>query len=111
MAERYRELMDAADSVDLRTIVRRAHRGDQSATAAIAEGARILGLALGGLLNVLDAQAVIIGGGVAEIGEIWWAPLAAALRANPMPGPARVALLRAELGVDAGLIGAAWLAL
>ncbi len=81
------------------------------ASRAIAEGARILGLALGGLLNVLDPQALIIGGGVAELGDLWWQPLEAALRANPMPGPARIAVRRALLGVDAVLIGAAWLAL
>jgi glucokinase len=81
------------------------------ARRAIAEGAEILGITLGGLLNVLDPQALVIGGGVAELDDLWWGPLEAALRANPLPGPAKIALRCAQLGVDAVLIGAAWQAL
>jgi hypothetical protein len=47
---------------------------------------------------------------VAQLDNVWWGPLEAALRANPLPGPAQIALRRALLGVDAVLIGAAWLA-
>ncbi len=71
----------------------------------------MLGTGLGGLISVLDVEALIIGGGVAEIGEPWWTPLDAALRANPLPGAQGVALRRAALGSDAVVVGAAWLAL
>jgi glucokinase len=110
IAERYRELAGLAEACDLRRVADRARNGDPNANTAIAEGAHILGLALSGLLNVLDPQALIIGGGVAELGDLWWSPLEAALRANPLPGPARIVVERAQLGVDAGLIGAAWMA-
>ena len=111
IAERYRELASLDTASDLHVVAERARDGDAVAAQAIVEGAQILGLALGGLLNVLDPQALIVGGGVAELGDIWWQPLEAALRANPMPGPARIPVQRALLGVDAVLIGAAWLAL
>lgn len=111
MAARYAERANIVEPLDLRDIADRAAAGDDLARATIAEGATILGLALGGLLSVLDPAAVIVGGGVAELGEVWWQPLETAVRAAPMPGPARVALRRAELGIHAVLVGAGWLAL
>jgi glucokinase len=111
MAERYAALTGLFEQVDLRVVAARAQAGDLAARRAIAEGAEILGITLGGLLNVLDPQALVIGGGVAELDDLWWGPLEAALRANPLPGPAKIALRCAQLGVDAVLIGAAWQAL
>lgn len=111
IAARYAERANLVEPLDLRDVAVRAVAGDELARETIAEGATILGLALGGLLSVLDPSAVIIGGGVAELGELWWGPLRQAIRAAPMPGPARVALRCAELGVNAVLIGAGWLAL
>jgi glucokinase len=78
--------------------------------SAIAEGAQILGIALGGVLNIFDPEVLVIGGGVPEMGDLWWRHFETALRANPMPGPASIHLRRAELGTDAALAGAAWLA-
>lgn len=110
IVQRYRELSSRRDQFDLKQVADAARQGDGHARHAIAEGATILGTALGGLLNVLDPQLVVIGGGVPEIGDLWWSHLENALRANPMPGPAQIALRPAELGVDAVLSGAAWLA-
>jgi glucokinase len=111
MAEQYKLVAGRHGPVDLVMVAGRARDGDPLAAETLAEGARILGLALGGLLNALDPQALIVGGGVAELHDLWWPALEAALRSNPMPGPARIALRRAALGVDAVLIGAASLAL
>lgn len=109
MTLRYREF-SGDRAPDLRAVAQLARQGDAHAIRAIAEGAQILGTALAGLLNVLDPELLVIGGGVPEIGDMWWPHFENALRANPMPGPARVALRPAELGTDAALIGAAWLA-
>ncbi len=112
MATRYGELAGiTSPPCDLRAVAEKAYAGDPPAVEAIAEGARILGLAVGGLLNVIDTEAVIIGGGVPDLGELWWEPFEAALRNNANPGPAKVALRRAELGGRAVLVGAALLAL
>lgn len=111
IAAHYHKLAGADPSIDLRAVAALAHHGDVHAQQAIGEGAQMLGTALAGLLSVLDVEAVIIGGGVAEISEPWWQPLERALRASVLPGPQRVALRRAELKNDAVVIGAAWLAL
>lgn len=110
MTQRYRELSGIREQVDLRAIAAYARQGDSHALRAIAEGAQILGTALGGVLNIFDPEVLVIGGGVPEMGELWWRPFETALRANPMPGPANVHLLPAQLGTDAALAGAAWLA-
>ena len=87
MAARYVELAGGSVACDLREVHALARAGDVQAQAAIAEGATILGKALCGLVDTLDLDAIVIGGGVPALGELWWEPLLATLRANPMPGP------------------------
>lgn len=100
-----------APAADLRVVAARAAGGDAVAQAVIAEGAAVLGRALGGLVNVLDPVAVVVGGGVPGIGPCWWEPMEAALRAECLPGPAAVTLRPARLGARAGVVGAALLGL
>ncbi|MBA3943888.1 MAG: ROK family protein [Herpetosiphonaceae bacterium] len=111
LAARYCELVASIEQLDLREVAARAQSGDRLAQQAIAEGGRVLGLALAGLLCTIDPQALIIGGGVSELGPEWWEPLTAALRASVLPGPRDVVIKHAELGITAVLSGAAWLAL
>lgn len=110
LAARYNALAGGMEPIDLRAVAALARQGNTLAQQVIGEGAHMLGTGLGGLLSVLDVDALIVGGGVAELGEEWWTPLEAALRASPLPGPQRVALRHAALGADAVVVGAAWLA-
>lgn len=75
----------------------------------IAKAANYLGLAIAGMINILDLEYVIVGGGMAQMGELLLGPIRAATKCyalsdyrDPVPivGPA--------LGGDAGAIGAAW---
>ena len=72
-------------------------------------GARALGAALGGIVNVLSPEVVVIGGGLADMDDTWWAPLCEAMTVELIPATAEVELRKAELGQDAALIGAAGL--
>jgi glucokinase len=110
MTQRYRELSGTREQIDLRSVAVYARQGDSHALRAIAEGAQILGTALGGVLNIFDPEVLVIGGGVPEMGDLWWRHFETALRSNPMPGPAKIDLRPAQLGTDAALAGAAWLA-
>lgn len=101
MAARY------GGGADLRTVAERARAGDARAAAVIAEGGRAVGRAIGGLANTLDPQAVVVGGGVAEIGEAYWGPLRAAVRENTLPALAGLEIRPAGLRNDAGIAGAA----
>lgn len=110
ITQQYAQLTQTDDTQDLRAIVAQASTGDQQAQQAIMDGGHTLGMVIGGLLCVLNPEAVIVGGGVSEIGDLWWHPFEQALRTNPLPGPARVAVQPAQLGRHAVIVGAGCLA-
>jgi glucokinase len=69
-----------------------------------------LGLALSGVVNLLNLDAVVIGGGVSYAGEVLFAGIKRTIRARAMSVQAkRVKILRAKLGNEAGMIGAGYL--
>ena len=57
---------------DTRQVAARAAEGDERAVEALRTGARAAGMAAGSLANALDPELVIITGGMAGAGEIWW---------------------------------------
>lgn len=109
IARTYGEM--TGETADLRAVAERARNREGDAKGAVAEGAALFGRALAGLVNALDPAAVVVGGGVAEIGELWWAPMEWALRSEALPGPSGVELRPARLGADAVVVGAALMAL
>ena len=69
---------------------------------------RALACAVASAINVLDPEAVVIGGGIAQAGDALFAPLAAQLdEVEWRPGGHAVKILPAALGEWAGAIGAA----
>lgn len=96
---------------DLRDVAVAALDGDDIATAALNDGAAALGSSLGGLVNTLGPQAVVVGGGVAQIGDAYWRPMENALRSQLLPACEGVAVYLSQLGADAAVVGAAalWL--
>jgi glucokinase len=70
--------------------------------------ARRLGIALTGVVNLLNLDAVIIGGGLANVGKILFDKVRQTIRTRAMSVQARhVKVFKAKLASDAGLIGAA----
>lgn len=96
----------AFTSRDLATAVA---QGDAVAIRAGRRSARYTGLAIGGVVNLVDPAIVVIGGGIAEaVGQryIDWA--AEIARRQILPSAARdVPIVASRLGDDAGLLGAA----
>jgi glucokinase len=84
-----------------------ASAGDRLAKRAFEIGARALGAALGGIANLVSPEVIVIGGGLAETDEVWWAPLREAFAAELIPATAGTPLRKAELGQNAALLGAA----
>lgn len=69
-----------------------------------------LGSGLASLVNILQPEIIIIGGGVAGYGEKLLQPLREIVAKESFKGVSRRAeIVRAALGNDAGLIGAAML--
>jgi glucokinase len=85
--------------------------GDGLSIEVFRQAGTYLGIALGGLVNVLNPEVIVIGGGVSAGWDLFIEPLQAEIlsRAFPQPGE-RVKLVRSELGDDAGILGAAFLA-
>lgn len=84
-----------------------AYAGDDIARAVIRRKAREFGAILAGYVTSINPQAVIVGGGVPQIGPLWWDAFAGAFRTNLPPLLASTQLLPAALGVEAVLLGAA----
>lgn len=101
------------DEVTGHHVAEAAMQGDPIATGIFAEVGRRLGEGIAGLVNILDPEAVVVGGGVAEAGELLLEPARSAFLASVEAPDHRpeVPLLPAALGNDAGAIGAAALAL
>ncbi|HNB53928.1 MAG TPA: ROK family protein, partial [Anaerolineales bacterium] len=82
--------------------------GDARAEEVIRSAGAALGNSVGWLVNVLDPEAVIVGGGLGLAGNLYWQAFEASTRAHIWSDTTRpLPILPARLGVDAGLIGAA----
>lgn len=92
----------------LADVVARADAGDLTADGVLAQGAAALGEAVGALLNVLDPDVVVVGGGVSAVGEAWWRPMREAAMAQALAPVRNTPVVAA--GAGAALRGAAWLA-
>ncbi len=69
-----------------------------------------LGLGLSGIVNLLNLDLIVIGGGVACAGKVLFDSIRSTIRQRAMPVQAgRVRVVKAALGVDAGIIGAGYL--
>jgi glucokinase len=90
-----------------------AREGDAAAVQILTTVARRLGEGVAGLVNVLDPDVVVVGGGVGEAGDLLLGPLREAYLAAVEGADVRpeVAIMPAQLGNDAGAIGAALLAI
>jgi len=89
-------------------IARLAAAGDGQALATIDAYGRRLAAALAGVVNLLDPDMIVLGGGLSSLPGLYhlvprhWAPLVVA------PEP-RTRLAAARFGAESGLRGAAWL--
>ena len=95
-----------------RELVAAVSAGDGAAREVWERSVRALGAGLASLINVLDPHVIVLGGGIVAAGEAIFTPLAAALdQMEWRIGPAKVALVPAILGAQAGAFGAAQRAL
>lgn len=95
----------------LREVARLAGAGDIVSAAVIRMAAEELGDSLAAAVTVFDPGVVVLGGGVADIGELFLSPLSARLAAALRTPFADVVVRRADYGSDAALLGAGGLAL
>lgn len=83
-------------------------RGDAAATVVWNRSIRDLASGIVSLINILDPETILLGGGIAEAGDALFVPLAAELdHLEWRPGGHQVRLIHARLGDWAGAHGAA----
>lgn len=94
-------------------LVGRAHEGDAEALEALSGIGHLLGAAIGSFVNIFGPDVVVVGGGfgIAAFEFLVPSALEIARRETVEPDALPVRIVKAELGADAGLVGAGLLAL
>jgi glucokinase len=101
-------LTAAAGLDDAEEVFSAARRGDERARSAIREIAGHLAVGIANMLTVLVPERVVIGGGVADAGDLLFEPLREEVRRRcVLIPPEWYEIVPAELGPYAGAIGAA----
>jgi glucokinase len=96
------------EEVSAEEVVRRAERRDRTALEIITSAGDALGVSTAFLVNVLDPERVVVGGGLGVAGGLYWKAFQRACREHIYADNARtLPIVPARLGVDAGLVGAA----
>ena len=86
--------------------------GDAGAREVVDAAGRSLGAGLTGLVNAFNPEVVVVGGGVMAAGNLLLAPAREVVAARALrPSRERVRIVAAGLGEEAGMLGAAALAL
>lgn len=95
------------ETITGKEVGQRAQAGDPVALGVVQQAGRWLGLALGNAINLFDTQIIVIGGGVASLGEVYLGPAREQFAATVMPAAIETPIVAAQLGYEAGVVGAA----
>jgi glucokinase len=103
------ELVDGRlENITAETVAMAAKRGDRMAADIVAEAAKYLGIGLANLVNIFNPELIVIGGGLSKMGDMLLKPARKVLKERAFQLPAdTVRVVRARLGSNAGIIGAA----
>lgn len=103
--------LNGVDEFDASSLYDLGSGGDQLCVEVFGSAGEYLGIALSGLINVLNPEVIVIGGGAAAGWDLFVEPLRDEIRKRAFREPAeRARIVRALLGGDSGLAGAAYLA-
>jgi predicted NBD/HSP70 family sugar kinase len=95
------------DSLSAQDVAEAARRGDLPAQEVIKRSGTYIGIAIAGLINLINPSTVIIGGGVAQVGDLLTTPIRQAVRERSLRASEHgVKITTAMLGRRSSLIGA-----
>jgi fructokinase len=103
----YRE--QTGEAIRLPEIAQRAKAGEGPATATLDRLREKFGEAIAAVINILDPHAIVIGGGVGNLGLLYSDATRAAVLRHTFNSEVRTKFLRPTLGDSAGVFGAALL--
>jgi len=107
----YRDAGGSLEWEEGSAIGRAAIAGEEAAIQAVSRLGRYLGIALASLANCMDTELFVIGGGVADLGDLLLEPARAILARHALPLYRDTPVLPAALGNDSSIVGAACVAL
>ena len=97
---------------DGKAVTDAARKGDPSARRAVEQAAEALAMGIADLISALNPQVVVLGGGLMQASDLFLEPIRRAVPRWAQPIAARECrIVPTALGQDAGLLGAARLAL
>jgi len=100
------------ERVTARLVAEAAEQGDIEAQEILAEAMAYLGVGMANLVNLFNPELIVIGGGLTHLGEKLFRPVRRAIERRAFPAAARVVqVVPAQLGDDAGVLGAAAVAM
>jgi len=100
------------DRITAQMVAQAAEQGDAEAREIIETAMIYLGVGMANLVNVLNPQVLVIGGGLTKMGPRLFDPVRRAVDRQAFPATASaVEIKRAELGEEVGLLGAAAVAM
>ncbi len=104
------KLLAEGSEIDGKVVTVAAQEGDETAIGVFDLIGSRLGVALASFANIFEPEVIVIGGGVIAAGELLLAPARRELEARALRPMNRTPVVPAELGEDAGMIGAAAMA-
>lgn len=96
---------------DSRTVFQACREGDEAALAAMRTMADYLGRAFSLVANIVDPELIVLGGGASASADVYLDEVMERYRSYALPINANLPVEIASLGNDAGIFGAAYVAL
>jgi glucokinase len=101
-----------ASKIEPKYISEAAQMGDKIAREILVEAGELLGVAIASVMNIMDLRTSIIGGGISAAGDFVIRAIQASVERRVLkPLRKDIQVLAAQLGNDAGILGAAGLVL
>src|SRR5712691_469794 len=108
IAKRFAESRNEEPRETCEEVFRAASNADKDAIAILISAGEALGVSVAFLVNVLDPEMIVVGGGLGTAGGLYWKAFERSCREHIFADNSRgLPIVTATLGVDAGLVGAA----
>ena len=101
------ETVLSRDAMTVKDIFDAARAGDAVAQRVISKMTSMLGMGMANMAALLDPEIIIVGGGIAQAGDVLFSPLRACYQAYAFSTNKETPIVQASLGNDAGICGAA----
>jgi len=108
IAQRFAQARKSEKTFTAEEVFRAESTGDKDASEILISAGEALGVSAAFLVNVLDPEMMVVGGGLGMAGGLYWDAFLRSCREHIFADNSRgLPIVTAKLGIDAGLVGAA----